>query len=241
MSIDHDKDRVRHRVWTALEDAAAAPRGVHGRIPAFAGADVAATLLAGLAVWTDARVVKANPDRAQLPVRVKALDAGKLLYMAVPKLAAERPFYVLDPDALHVASSEAATSAVAAKVAETADVDALDPVDVVVCGSVAVNHDGVRLGKGAGYSDIEVALLADAGLISDRTTIVTTVHDIQVLDEPLPYAPHDFTVDLVVTPSRVIGCGPRHRPRGLDWDSLSAEQIAAIPALHFRAVRQLPE
>jgi NAD(P)-dependent dehydrogenase (short-subunit alcohol dehydrogenase family) len=33
------------------------------------------------------------------------------------------------------------------------------PVNLVVCGSVAVNRRGVRLGKGAGYSDIEVALL----------------------------------------------------------------------------------
>jgi 5-formyltetrahydrofolate cyclo-ligase len=39
------------------------------------------------------------------------------------------------------------------------------PVDIVVCGSVAVNRQGARLGKGAGYSDIEVALLQEAGLI----------------------------------------------------------------------------
>lgn len=38
------------------------------------------------------------------------------------------------------------------------------PVDIVVCGSVAVNRAGVRLGKGTGYSDIE------AGLITDHTS-----------------------------------------------------------------------
>ena len=38
----------------------------------------------------DARVVKAVPDRAQYPVRVRALRAGKLLYMAVPRLARAR-------------------------------------------------------------------------------------------------------------------------------------------------------
>ncbi|MPY81663.1 MAG: 5-formyltetrahydrofolate cyclo-ligase, partial [Actinophytocola sp.] len=175
-----------------------------GRIPAFVGAAEAADRLAALDTWKRAEVVKANPDRAQLPVRIHALDAGKILYMAVPKLAAERPFYVLDPGALDVPISEAATSAVASRIARTADVDALRPVDVVVCGSVAVNHEGVRLGKGAGYSDIEVALLADAGLLTAQTTIATTIHDVQVVDEPLPHAGHDFTVDVIVTPTTVL-------------------------------------
>lgn len=232
---DRDKDAVRERVWTALQDAGAAPRGAHGRIPAFEGAEQAASRLADLDEWQRATVVKANPDRAQLPVRIRALDAGKLLYMAVPKLAADRPFYVLDPATLEVPAADAATSAVAAQVADVADVDGLRQVDVIVCGSVAVNQQGVRLGKGAGYSDIEVALLADAGLITDQTTIVTTVHDIQVLEEPLPHAQHDFTVDLIVTPTRIITCGTPHRPTSLTWDRLSAEQVAAIPALRARA------
>ena len=37
------------------------------------------------------------------------------------------------------------------------------PADPVVCGSVVVNR---QLGKGAGYSDIGIALLVEAGLIS---------------------------------------------------------------------------
>lgn len=235
--VDRDKHRVRERVWAALETAGAAPAGVHGRIPAFTGADLAAERLADVSAWQDAEVVKANPDRAQLPVRVRALDAGKLLYMAVPKLAAEHPFYVLDPANLSISASDAATSSVAARVAATSDVYGLRPVDVVVCGTVAVNHQGIRVGKGAGYSDIEVGLLADAGLLTDHTTIVTTVHDIQVLDEPIPHASHDFAVDLIVTPTRVIRCGPAYRPSGVTWDTLSREQIAAIPALQARATR----
>jgi 5-formyltetrahydrofolate cyclo-ligase len=235
---NRDKDEIRNRVWDVLRQARAAPRDVHGRIPAFNGAADAAERLAALEVWRRAEVVKANPDRAQLPVRIRALDAGKLLYMAVPRLAAERPFYVLDPHHREVPTKDAATSAVARRIASTADVDAMNPVDLIVCGSVAVDHRGARLGKGAGYSDIEVALLADAGLISDDTTIATTVHDLQVLDEPLPHADHDFTVDLIVTPTTVIQCGPPHRPPGLTWQTLSPDQIAAIPALRNRATRR---
>lgn len=39
--------------------------------------------------------------------------------------------------------------------------------------------DRCRIGKGAGYGDIEVALLAEAGLSGPETTIYTTVHDLQ--------------------------------------------------------------
>ncbi len=35
-------------------------------------------------------------------------------------------------------------------------------VDLILCGSVAVNRGGARFGKGAGYPNIEVALLTDA-------------------------------------------------------------------------------
>jgi 5-formyltetrahydrofolate cyclo-ligase len=108
-------------------------------------------------------------------------------------------------------------------------------VDMVVCGSVAVNRRGTRLGKGAGYSDIEVALLQEAGRIGPSTLIVTTVHPLQVLDEPMPETEHDFSVDLIVTPDEVIACEPQRRPSGLYWNSLTAAKIAAIPVLAARA------
>ncbi|GAA2070253.1 5-formyltetrahydrofolate cyclo-ligase [Actinomadura alba] len=231
MDIDQAKQTVRERVWTLLEQERAVPLGVHGRIPAFFGAEEAADRLATLPVWQSARVIKAVPDKAQLPVRARALTEGKLVYMAVPMLAEALPFYLLNPAALTVPPSEAASSKVAAKVARSVGVDEMQPVDLIVCGSVAVNRRGVRLGKGAGYSDIEVALLEEAGLIGPDTTIVTTVHSLQVVDEDLPEAEHDFSVDLIVTPDEAIECGPSRRPAGLYWDSLSREKIDAIPIL----------
>jgi 5-formyltetrahydrofolate cyclo-ligase family len=50
-------------------------------------------------------------------------------------------------------------------------VEELEPVDLVVCGTVAVNRDGVRVGKGGGYSDLEFGLLVEARLVGDATTI----------------------------------------------------------------------
>lgn len=209
--------------------------GVHGRIPDFHGAAAAAQRLAASPAWERARVIKAVPDRAQEPVRALALQAGRLVYMAVPRLADKLPFYLLDPQDLSVPPAEAAAKDVAARIARKVGVEEMQPVDLVVCGSVVVNGQGVRLGKGAGYSDIEVALLQEAGLINEETTIVTTVHPLQVVDEPLPETEHDFRVDLIVTPEESIACGPSRRPQGLIWEHLSPEKIASIPFLAARA------
>lgn len=237
VGVEQAKQRVRERVWALLERERAAPPGVHGHIPAFLGAAAAAERLAGLTVWRAARVVKAVPDKAQLPVRARALADSKLVYMAVPKLADELPFYLLDPATLAVPFEDAASSHVAATVARKVSVDEMRPVDLIICGSVAVNRDGARLGKGAGYSDIEVALLQEAGVMRPETTIVTTVHSLQVVDGPLPETDHDFSVDLVVTPDEVIVCGPPRRPRGLLWTHLDEEKIRAIPVLAARTER----
>ena len=234
-STDQAKQEIRERVWSLMETAGAARRGVTGYIPDFAGAKQAAERLAGLEPWRQARVVKVVPDRAQLPVRVRALEEGKLVYMAAPKLASEQPFYKLDPANLTVPAAEAAERDAAARIAPPVETAEMLFIDLVVVGSVAVNEQGGRLGKGAGYADLEIALLVEAGLVTGQTTIATTVHELQVLDEAFPELPHDFRVDLIATPERVIWCGQPRRPQGIDWHSLRPEQIAAIPALKRRA------
>ncbi|HZN18777.1 MAG TPA: 5-formyltetrahydrofolate cyclo-ligase [Micromonosporaceae bacterium] len=229
--IDRAKQAAREQVWASLQREGATPPDVHGHIPDFVGAGLAAERLAGLAVWQAAHVIKSNPDRAQLPVRVNALSEGKLLYMAVPRLATPEPFYVLDPTELQPPFGRIATGEGAARAALTIGVTEMRPVELVVCGSVAVNRRGVRVGKGAGYSDIEVALLTEAGLIGPETTIVTTVHTLQVVDDELPETEHDFSVDLIVTPEDVIECRPPRRPIGIVLEHLTEEKRQAIPIL----------
>src|ERR671919_268131 len=43
----------------------------------------------------------------------------------------------------------------------------LPDIDFVLCGSVAVNLSGARVGKGGGYSDLEYGVLIHAGKIND--------------------------------------------------------------------------
>jgi 5-formyltetrahydrofolate cyclo-ligase len=230
------KQAVRERVWSLLErEQAARFPGAEGRIPNFAGAPAAAARLASLPAWRAARVVKSNPDAPQLPVRARALADGKVLYMAVPRLADERPFILLDPARLEVPPRRAASIAGSARAGRRIRVAELRPVDLVVCGSVAVNRDGARVGKGGGFSDLELALLVEAGLIGTDTLVATTVHPLQVLEEGLPETGHDFRLDLIVAGEEVIGCHRTRRPQGIIWEHLDPAKIAAVPALAARA------
>lgn len=233
--MNDDKQAVRERVWEELRRAGAARfPGTEGRIPNFIGAEAAARRLAGVDAWRDADALKSNPDSPQLPVRVAALDAGKRVYMAVPRLAHEKPFLLLDPDRLDQTPRRAASIKGASTAGTPVSLDAVPHIDLVVCGTVAVNRRGVRVGKGGGYSDIEFALLTESGAIDERTVVVTTVHPVQVLDAELPETAHDFRVDLIVTPEEVIRCRRAHRPRGIVASHLDPDKVAAIPVLAAR-------
>jgi 5-formyltetrahydrofolate cyclo-ligase len=112
------------------------------------------------------------------------------------------------------------------------DVDQMEPVDLVVCGSVAVNHEGARVGKGGGFSDLEVALLADSGLLREGVPLVTTIHQLQLLHQDLPETEHDFRVDWIATPDEISRAPGRNRePSTIRWEQLTKGKVASIPVL----------
>jgi len=230
------KAELREEVWSAMRAAKVARfPGAAGRIPNFTGAEAAAERLRGTPVWRAAATVKSNPDSAQLPVRQRALEDGKTVFMAVPRLAADEPFFALDPAHLSEPPRKAASISGASRSARRVTLAGLSPVDLVVMGCVAVGEDGARLGKGGGFADLEFALATAAGLIGPSTVSVTTVHELQVREPgSIPLTGHDVPVDFVVTPERVIDCRPLHGPRptaSICWEDLTEEKIAAIPLL----------
>lgn len=228
-----DKQDLRERVWDDLEDSGQArfPFPPHGRIPNFAGADDAADRLTDTAAWQDADSVKANPDAPQLPVRRAALRAGKTLYAAVPRLRDEACFLRLDPEGIDDVDAATTVSGIG-DYGEPVGPEAVDPIDLVVSGSVAVTDRGERVGKGEGFSDLEFALLREFGRVDDNTTTVTTVHERQVVDIAVPTAAHDVPMDLVVTPEQRIETEYEgEKPERIDWDALDEEKIGDIPVL----------
>ncbi len=230
------KAALRREIWAGMKSSKVARfPGADGRIPNFVGAERAAERLRECGEWINAATVKANPDAPQLPVRQRALEDHKVLYMAVPRLATEKPFLVLDPAALTVASRQAASIRGSEKYGRPVGIQEMTRVDLVITGCVAVSADGARLGKGGGYSDLEYALAWESGLIGPATVVATTVHDRQVVEDGrIPLTFHDFHLDLIVTPTRVLHCSPnrgeRYQPR-IRWEELTGEKIQSIPLL----------
>jgi len=230
-----NKQQLRERTWALLtrHRVGRFPLPLEDRIPNFAGAEQAVERLAALPEWRTARTLKCNPDAPQRPVRLRALREGKQVYVAVPRLRTAKCFLRLDPRRIPAEDlAKASTIGGAAALGVPVAPEELPHVDLVVAGSVAVNRHGARVGKGGGYSDLEFALAAELGAVDKRTVVVTTVHDLQLIEGEIPITAHDVPVDIIVTPTRTIRARrTRTRPRRIRWSELDAEQLAAMPPL----------
>lgn len=227
------REELRRKIWKLMEEKGVAsfPRPVYGRIPNFVGSEVAAKRLAESDVFERAKVVKVNPDAPQRKVRELAMKAGKLLVVPTPRIS--EGFLLIDPRGMPSRLyREASTISGSFKYGTRVDPSELPEIDLVVAGSVVVNRYGERLGKGEGYSEIEYGILIEYGKLSESVPIVTTVHDLQVVESRIPLAPWDVTVDMIFTPTKTVKCvGERRRPRGILWEHLSPDKVSSIPIL----------
>ena len=230
--MKEEKDKIRHEVWRKLEELGLArfPRPVYGRIPNFVGAEKAASRLLNLREYIDARVVKVSPDSPQRYVRYRCLLDGKILIMPTPRL--RMGFMILDPSKIPRRMLErASTIRGAFRYGRIIDPGDIPKVDLIVTGSVAVSRDGIRIGKGGGYGELEYAILREFGKVGEDTPIMTNVHDIQVY-ERLPSDPYDLTMDYIATPMDLIRVKRRrNRPRGILWSLLDEKKLNEIPLL----------
>jgi 5-formyltetrahydrofolate cyclo-ligase len=96
-----DKSAARQWVWDRLvaEGVARFPFPPHGRIPNFAGAEVAAARLFNIEPWKSATAIKVNPDSPQRPLRAEALRRGITVFVRTPRLRGG--FKKLDPENVH--------------------------------------------------------------------------------------------------------------------------------------------
>lgn len=231
-----DKDVVRNEVWGALERDGVAVGPAWSMIPNFVGADIAAWHLAQTPEWKAAKTVKTNPDAPQIPIRIRALYEGKLVFAPVPYLTRKFPYLRLDPAKLKAAGVSfelAATAQGFMEHGERIDFEAVAPLDFAVVGSVAVTRIGGRTGKGAGFADLETAIFRELGIITDATPIATTVHSSQLVDAMrVVLESHDSPLDYVATEKELIATGNRdRRPDGVDWERVRPDQFENIPFL----------
>jgi len=186
------------KVWKLMEEKGIAtfPKPVYHRIPNFIGAEKAAQNLRNLPEYKKAGVIFCNPDSPQRPVREMTLKDGKVLVMATPRL--KHGFLVIAPET--TAGKERFASAIKGAFKYGEETTDFPKPDLIVTGSVAVDENGNRLGKGRGYGDREIRMIQEK---FGKVPVATTIHDIQLVNYA-PSTPQDEKVDIIVTPTKII-------------------------------------
>ncbi|MBB95464.1 MAG: 5-formyltetrahydrofolate cyclo-ligase [Rhodobacteraceae bacterium] len=230
------KQVVRDRIWQQLEDTGVAIGPAKNNIPNFAGADMAAFYVSQTDAWKAAQTVKCNPDPPQIPIRLRALYAGKTLYCPVPALTRDFPYLKLDPAKLvekGISFELAATSEGYMMHGERIGFEDVPVLDFSIVGSVAVTRSGGRIGKGAGFADLETGIFREIGRILPETPMVTMVHSSQIVDEDqMTMMAHDSPLDMFATEQElVITNNDTPRPRGVEWSEVQEDQFRDIPFL----------
>ena len=200
----------------------------------FEGSADATARLLSLDAYRSARVVFVTPDNGLRRLREQVLHDGKRLLVSTCGIG--RGF--LGVDGATLTREQAVLASTMEGIDELAHAVTLADAarewqpTLLVTGALAVTRDGLRLGKGRGYFDLEWALLCTAGAVERDATVITLVHDVQVTAETLPTAEHDVISDWIVTPSAAIATGRTGMRSGAsEWDRVSAEKIAATPPL----------
>ncbi len=229
-SLSLFKRELRKHIWNVLESKGVTlpPKPVYNRIPNFKGADKAAKIVAETSAFKKANVIKIDPDSPLKHIRMQALIHGKTIVMPTPRL--RKGFVIVNPSKIGFSKIEfASTIRGAMTLGEIVDDPyAIPEVDLFIVGCVAASRiNGVRLGKGGGFGDLEYAILLEAGKITYDITIIALVHDLQVLNKALPKDYHDVPVDLIATPTSLIKVLRREdRPKGILCNRLSKEHAS---------------
>lgn len=230
------KNEVEAEVATRTA-AVALPDSRFGRdftqfIPGFEGADKAAEALMATAEGRAARWVFVTPDNAVAPVRQKLLEAG--VDIVVPSYGLHRGFLRVEAADIPPAAARYAGWLDGiehfGRSLTLEQLRGFGPIDLIATGAFAVTAQGLRLGMGDFYVDIEWCILRGLGLVDERTPIAAIVHDVQIADADVPVGSGAATVDMIVTPSRVLRPPRRARPSVLDW-SIVPDALAQTATL----------
>ncbi|XP_014474591.1 PREDICTED: methenyltetrahydrofolate synthase domain-containing protein isoform X2 [Dinoponera quadriceps] len=227
----------RRKIWDYMSknELVNFPISIHKRIPNFKGAAEAAQRLAELDEFKKAKTIKINPDKPQEPVRFLSLEANKEIIVPIPRLRSGLFLHVTPvAGAIKEQLKTLASRHGLEQAGKPLGLNSHIKVDLIVLGSVCVSQDGYRLGKGEGFADLEFAVMMRMGAITENTTVITTVHDCQIVDHlpPQLFKEYDVPVDIIVTPTQTIFVEPRKKkPSGILWRMLSERRLKTMQVL----------
>ncbi|OAP56601.1 hypothetical protein AYL99_08713 [Fonsecaea erecta] len=241
-----EKDQIRQLVWPRLREVAIPDSRFHydfsSFIADFQGSGAATERLVSLRCYADARVIFITPDNCLEQLRLRALEDGKKVL--VTTYAIRRGFWLLDPAVIVTPEARKLACLLDAmerpglgRALSLAEIQQLGlQVDVMVTGTGAINHSGIRFGKGHGFFDLEWGMLTTIKAVSFSIPSIAVVHDCQVLGEELRPEVFDTVCDYIVTPTTIIdiakaGVVPKKPTCGILWDRLQPGMLEDIPPL----------
>jgi len=238
---------VRERVWEKLRPVARPDSRFHLNfaevIPDFEGSAAATDRLTAQPFYQSGGYAFITPDNGLVDLRRRMLEAGKSL--VVSTYGIYRGFVLLEPDAIPAGQALYASWLDGlehfGRPITLSEIAERGRFDFMVTGASAVSLEGVRFGKGHGFFDLEWGMFTEIGIVDEATPVTALVHDVQVIEERLHPSETDILVDMIATPTRFLTVERGRRPRGVRWNLLAPEQIAATPPLlELQRLRGLP-
>ena len=240
--------QMRNAVWTRLRKVARPDARFHYDftqfVPDYQSSEQGTMRIVNSQAYQDARLLFITPDNNLRQLREYALRDGKIIVASTHAIA--RGFVLLD--GRHVPAGDRRLAATLDGMEEfstrlnIARLAALKRIDLLVTGASAVTEEGVLLGKGQGYFDLEWGIFCDLGLVDARSPVVAAIHDCQLMSASLTPSASDTVVDVIVTPTRWITvASPWPKPTGIQWTRVTAQSYSRWPILHevesYRAER----
>ncbi|MEO0091273.1 MAG: 5-formyltetrahydrofolate cyclo-ligase [candidate division WOR-3 bacterium] len=191
------KDEIRFRIWDYMEknNLITFPKPCYGRIPNFVGAEKACAQLLKIPEFEIAQCIFTAPDAVLSAARRLILAKGKILLVALPHIT----------DYKEIKGKELASKAITIQGFKRYGETPQTPAELFIQGSVAVDLQGNRLGKGKGYGDREYEELLSRKLLKPDAKVITIVHECQIVpDFSKLVTEKDIKVDYILTPQKVI-------------------------------------
>lgn len=232
------KNALRREVWKKLREVAVPDSRFHldftMYIPDFVGSSECVRQIREMDIWKQSLVNFITPDNCLVELRKRGILDNKTQIMTTYGIRGGFLIWTRE-DIPNGQEDFAATLDGAQRFARAISLEGikkLGHLDLVVTGASAVNLDGVRYGKGHGYFDLEWGIFSALGVVDNRTSLLTVVHDCQVIDQEFPVSPYDTITDYIVTPTRTVKVEKRRpRPKGIKWERLQRKMLEEIPPL----------
>jgi 5-formyltetrahydrofolate cyclo-ligase len=229
---------IRDKIWLRLHEVAKPDSRYHmffsEVIPDFKDSEKAIDRIVALPAFTSSKLAFITPDNCLVDLRRRLIEAGTpfvmstygiyrgFLYMAKGMVPKGAELYAAWLDGMeHFA-----------RPISLEEINRLGEIDIMVTGASAVSMDGVRVGKGHGFFDLEWGMFSDLELVNEKTPVITVVHDVQLVEDKLQPGATDIAVDFIATPTKLIEVQRRtKRPHGIKWELLDPIQIELTPPI----------